>query len=91
MSIKLLIDGCNGIYIPKRFYEGYDWLGLPNDVDQLSDVDNEFYWEVWEDVLHEAYYIDSHGNKWLLWQDGDLWAYCYELMTDEEKHNLFGE
>lgn len=31
------------------------------------------------------------GHEWFLYQDGDLWAVCPELLTDEEYENFFGE
>jgi len=39
-------------------------------------------------ILNNARYTDKNGNVWRLMQDGDLWAYCFELMTDEEKENF---
>jgi len=42
-------------------------------------------------VLDYATLKDDNGHVWRLWQDGDLWAYCEELMTDAEYSNFFGE
>ena len=33
----------------------------------------------------------ENGNAWHLYQDGDLWAYCPELMSNEEYKDFFGE
>lgn len=33
----------------------------------------------------------QHGRRWQLYQDCDLWAYCDELMTDDEYRDFFGE
>lgn len=45
------------------------------------------YWDAWETVLSTAQYVEGL-HVWRLYQDGDLWAICYDLMTDEEKHNF---
>ena len=50
--------------------------------------ENEWYWEAWHEVLDKAQYIDNQGNIYRLYQDGDLWLICYELMTNEEKINF---
>ena len=93
-GIKLLLSKARGIYIPQNFYESFnlsDWninSDTVNGIDDLSDPENDFYWDTWEDVLNNAFFIDKDGHKWVLYQDGELWAICYELMTDEEKHNF---
>ncbi len=62
--------------------------------------DNEHYWEAWDEILNKAefksgeYTVGTMGedkltvHTWRLYQDGDLWALCYELMSDEEKQNF---
>lgn len=35
--------------------------------------------------------LDKDGHAWRLYQDGDLFATCDELMSDEEYEELFGE
>jgi hypothetical protein len=37
--------------------------------------DYEFYWEVWDDVLNYAFFVDKDDKKWQLYQNGDLFAY----------------
>ena len=90
-SIELLLNSARGVYIPQNFVECVDadeWHLSEYDVKELSDYNNEFYWDAWNSVLDNAYFVDSGGNKWTLFQDGDLWAICFELMTDEELDNF---
>lgn len=91
-ALELLLDSARGTYIPQNFVEEFklEKFGLdPNswEVQTCADSDNENYWEAWETILNKAEYHED-GNVWRLHQDGDLWAICYELMTDEEKHNF---
>jgi hypothetical protein len=78
--IKLLLDECRGIYIPRDFAANFDgWQGISADDEAiLLDPDHEYYWEAWDEVLgirgDGACYIDEHGHKWTLYQDGDLFA-----------------
>lgn len=66
-----------------------DWRSPDDDWDTcLIGPDQEFYWESWDEILSHAVHTDANGNKWMLHQDGDLWCYCVELMTDEEKTNF---
>jgi len=90
-GIQLLLSDARGIYIPANFVECFDidkWHTDSKYVSRLSSPNEEFYWDNWDHVLNNAYFIDDKGNKWHLWQDGDLWAICLELMTDEEKANF---
>jgi hypothetical protein len=90
-AVVLLVDGNQGIYVPQRFAINYDMAqwNVKSDVKEVLNAgpDHEEYWEEWEDVLNNASYTKD-GNKWTLYQDGDLWAYCYELMTPEERRNF---
>jgi len=91
-GIEILVSDHHGIYIPKVFSENFGgWGVMHEDVVDLSDPENELYWDTWSNVLDYATLKDENGNTWRLWQDGDLFAYCEELMTDEEYKNLFGE
>ena len=90
-GIQLLLSDSRGIYIPRDFVECFDiesWSIDLKYVGRLSDPDNEFYWDNWNTCLNNAKHTDKDGNKWTLWQDGDLWAICLELMTEEEKANF---
>ena len=93
-AIELLLSDARGIYIPRDFVEGFDvtrW-GLDPDsweVQTCADPDNLLYWDAWEQICNRAEFKQYEGRHvWRLHQDGDLWAICYELMTDEEKHNF---
>ena len=89
-----LLNSARGVYIPRDFIEhiGQDGLrewGLSdltqNDLDQLADPSNEYYWEVWEWVLNNAH--SDHGNGWSLYHDGDLWAVSDDFTMEEwEEH-----
>jgi hypothetical protein len=83
-----------GQYIPQNFIRDVDrelWHVSPENAAILdTGPDAEYYWETWDDVLGSAYYMDG-SNKYTLHQDGDLWALCPELMSNEEYENFFGE
>lgn len=96
-SVELLVDCSLGVNIPKRFatnfnfecVDGEGWHGVTKaQIGILKDADHDDYWDVWHDVLNSAFYIDKDGNKWYLYQDGDLFALCYDTMTKEEKRNF---
>lgn len=98
-AIRLLVDSCHGQYMPQRFAINYDlenkfdsdgkWYG--SDAFDLSTIedgpDNPDYWEAWDNILSSTNFKQD-GYTWHLHQDGDLWAYCVELMTEEEKRNF---
>lgn len=88
-SVALLLSDHHGIYIPQHFAEGFNnWQGITEeDKQDLSNPDNACYWDAWDSVLNKAKF-EQDGYTWRLWQDGDLWAHCFELMTDEEKQNF---
>ena len=94
-NVILLLSDSRGIYIPRdfslHFKFGEDgWQGISeDDREVLSDPENEWYWETWDSVLGNAHYFDKPSGKvYHLHQDGDLWAVCYDRMTDEEKLNF---
>ena len=91
--VVCLLDSARGIYIPQAFAEQFsadEWgIGAEEFEILLAGPDNELYWETWDDVLHNAEYIDPKGNKYRLHQDDDLFAYCLERMTLEEQSQLF--
>ena len=104
-SIVILFEDSRGIYIPKEFAESFEigrekgkWNGIGGDdghnqvlADLREGPEGDNYWDAWQYVLDNAEYIDSEGNVYRLYQDGDLFAVCEELMTAEEKQNLFGD
>ena len=94
-NIILLLSDARGIYIPRDFAQDFDfdadgWQGVSaEDRAILSDPENDWYWETWDKVLGNAYYIDEvSGWVYHLHQDGDLWALCFPQLTDEEKRNF---
>jgi hypothetical protein len=92
-GIELLISDTHGIYIPQRwamYCQDMDGVRPENMEILKKGPDHPWYWEAWDEVLGLAHSIID-GKKWYLWQDGDLFAVCDELMTDEEYENFFGE
>lgn len=100
-AVTLILSDARGIYIPRDFvtdnYNEIAWdhclaWGLNADNfhnwQDCADPENEGYWDSWEWVLNNAEYIDDEGNKYRLYQDGDLWGLCYERMTSKEKSNF---
>lgn len=100
-GIRILLDSNRGIYIPQHFAEdfaihsvdGEGWEGISEKDREtlLAGPDAEWYWDTWADVVDHATYTDTDGNVWRLYQDGDLFAICDELMTDDDYKNFFGE
>lgn len=90
-AVVLLLSDARGIYIPRDFVQSFDlnkW-GLYKDNEAiLSNPEDEFYWDEWSTVLDNAKFIDEQGNEFRLYQDGNLWAICYDRMTSEEKKNF---
>lgn len=96
-GLKILVGDSHGVYVPQVFAEQFDpvkW-GMPeDDADWLrcmAGPDAEWYWESWDYLMSRAVRKDADGNVWRLWQDGDLFAYCEALMTDEEYEGFYGE
>ncbi len=77
MVREILIDESAGIYIPRNFYRHFnfdDWGLKLCDYSELSDPDNDAYWDAWDDLCRHAEHTDKTGTVWRLEQDGDLWA-----------------
>mgnify|MGYP000418609127 CR=1 FL=1 len=96
-GLILFSDSSRGITIPQFFAksvqrnyvygineEDLDWF-LSNDVDHIE------YWDRWDEILNNCYIQDHDNNTWYLSQDGDLWLFNEEAMTEEEKENFFGQ
>ena len=100
-AVSFLLDSARGVYIPQNFCSDFDltkWQGIAkidvetilskdDDDNLLSPYDIEGYWDAWESILNSARYIES-GNIWYLHQDGDLFAMCYDLMSNEERQGF---
>lgn len=94
-GLELLCDSRHGVYIPEiminRLIDA-GWVNISQwERETLQSADNDHYWDAWDQVLGKSEYTDENGYVWRLYHDGDLWAYCEDLMTDEEKYNFFGE
>lgn len=94
-GIKILVSDHHGVYVPQVFVESHDTVAWGLNEHDVSDVaggpdNHEWYWEAWDYILAKANYNED-GHTWHLYQDGDLFAYCPELMTDEEYKDFFGE
>lgn len=92
-AVNLLLSDARGIYIPQNFIEQFSlelWHIDANSwaAKECANPENENYWDAWSDILDQAFYTDSEGNKFTLYQDGDLWALCFERMTRDEKQNF---
>lgn len=96
-GMMLLASDAAGVYIPQNFVHRFapeSWGIAEGDADWercSAGPDADYYWEAWDWVLTRACYKDADGHCWSLYQDGDLWAVCVELMTDEEYEGYFGE
>ena len=94
-GIDIMVSDRYGIYIPQIFVNKYnieEWDNVSGDDWEIvrEGPNHEWYWEAWQAITENA--TCSHeGNTWRLFQDGDLWAYCPELMTAEEHAEFFGE
>lgn len=94
-GMKLLLSDARGVYIPRDFALAYDakrWNVKPEYMAEIArgPHDNPEYWDTWNEVMCTAELTDDKGNSWFLYQDGDLWAYCVQLMTREEQMHMFG-
>ena len=89
---RILLADRHGQFIPQLFVESFQVLGAnPEDIKICQKgPDEEYYWDAWWEICQNGYFLEN-GHKWLLWQDGDLFAYCEELMSDEDFKNFFGE
>ena len=93
-AIEIMADSNRGVYIPQHFIESCadGWLnGI--DADDIACValgpdDNEQYWDAWVMVLDNASYTASNGDVYTLYQDGDLFAICFDKLTDEQRDNM---
>mgnify|MGYP000353744861 CR=1 FL=1 len=94
-GLILFSDSSRGVYIPKHFAEDVKRqyvTGIDlSELDYLLDNDycDDNFWDHWIYVLNNCTVTDDDGNVYSLYQDGDLWLVCDELMTDEEKENFF--
>ena len=86
-AINLLLDGNRGQYMPRDFLKEFKLkdFGLKvKDYKHCKNPNSEYYWEAWDRLLVNARHIED-GNEFTLYQDGDLWLICVNMMTPEEK------
>lgn len=93
-AVELLLSDNRGVYIPKDFISSFDmkqWNIELTDAEKeiMQDPLNDLYWEIWQTIERDAKFTKD-GHEWRLFQDGDLFAYCSELMTEQERDELFG-
>ena len=91
-AVECLLGDFRGQYIPRDFIASFDikeWGIDPEswEANVCADPEHEHYWDAWEEILNHAEF-HKDGYVWRLYQEGDLWAVCPELMTDEEKANF---
>jgi len=88
-TIRLLLDDHRGIYLPRDFIECFspdEWHISKEDAEYLSKgPDQEWYDDVWLDVLDTAYYEADDGYTWVLYQDGALFAVRDDHDWEEEE------
>lgn len=76
---ELLFMEMHGIYIPQLFAQRINLECLsgvtPDDMEILRQgPEHDHYWDAWDSVLGNAVLTNSDGERFHLWQDGDLWA-----------------
>ena len=92
-AVEHLLSDARGQYIPRDFVACFDLVDWGIDPESWAantcsaGPDEEGYWDAWDEILRKAEYKED-GYTWRLYQDGDLWALCDELMSDEEKKNF---
>ncbi len=88
--LHLLLDGHHGVYIPQLFAQQctaeQHWKYSDEDrAILLAGPDYDEYWDAWDSVLNEAYWIDpKSGNKYYIDQNDDLWMIRDGYHRDEE-------
>lgn len=87
--MELLCDGHHGVYIPqimaRRLFDA-GWFGveLEKVIElEVGPYDNEWYDDIWNDILNSAQFRDESGVIWYLHHGDDLWA-----VTADEMENM---
>lgn len=75
---SIILSDSNGIYIPKCFIERYEDCLVHSiseeDKEILLNPEHEYYWDTWINVLDNNMIFDKDGERYVLYQDGDLIA-----------------
>ena len=100
-AVILILSDSRGIYIPRDFicddYNEIAWehcaawsLTEENKTHWIdaANPDSDWYWDAWQWICDHAYFTAENGDKYHLYQNGDLWGICYDKMTMEEKRNF---
>ena len=91
-AVNLLFTDARGIFIPRDFVLTFHlekFTGISEWAEnQCKNEENANYWDAWDSILNNAEYVDIDGNKYSLYQDGDLWLICFDRMSTEEKENF---
>ena len=73
----LWLSDARGIYIPRDFADidrsRVAHVSVDNWEILESGPDHEWYWDAWDEVLCGAVVTDDRGQRYTLYQDGDLW------------------
>jgi hypothetical protein len=69
----LLVNSALGVYVPETFAKRYPEFLNDEQKADLSNHENEFYWETWENVLDNVR-ITIDGKRYSLYQEDDLWG-----------------
>jgi hypothetical protein len=72
-SLVLAVDSHFGVYAPQTFVKRYkEYLNLSDeDYSIMMDIENEFYWEVWEEIESNNFVMD--GIEYQILQNEDIW------------------
>ena len=75
---ELFADSSRGVYIPQHFAEAVRRECVTGVTDEQWKIleagpDQEFYWDVWDEVTDRAELLHPTLGPCYLWQDGDLW------------------
>lgn len=69
-------DAVSGIDLKDLDYLAHGPGGCLDESETLQDGETErgeFYWDTWQTVLDNCTLTDDKGNRFTLYQDGDLW------------------
>jgi hypothetical protein len=88
----LWLSDARGVYIPRDFAQSFvdrdkHVSGLVKDWDGwtiLENPDHEWYWEAWQEVCDSAIVTDDKGNRFRLYQEGDLWLIPVDMEWCDE-------
>ena len=84
-NLQLIIDSHHGIYQGKIFAELFTVYLTEEQKSDLSNPDNEFYWETFAEVIDNIKIKDDKGIQHSFIQiDGDLFAYPSNMELPED-------